>query len=380
MAIQEIRENDLIKDSREVINDNFTELDEGKLSLSGGTLTGNVYTTPYYDSTIVDPEGGQTLVVCKGKVAKGTAPSRNEWHTMAMAVDNSGSTNNANKYGQIETGVKTDGSVETTVQAFKNEANSTTSAKISVGYDANGNAFTSAPTPTAGDNSTKIATTAFVNTAMANGYLPLSGGTMTGNIFFNEAEGRVAMSASQNEESRLRILGGSGITNGAQLLLSGKSHSSTAGQFQLSANDATNSASLFGYPNGTLTWGGLDITPQKLSYSNYTDKSATSGTRTNVGSYTITKGTWLVCIAVNFPSNTNGYRDVCISKTSGGSQIDRFTYFRCSPANGSDTHIIWTTIDHATTTTTRYVNVLQNSGSSLTVGGGHIIFRLSNDA
>jgi hypothetical protein len=45
------------------------------LPLNGGTLTGNVYTTPYYDSTIVDPEGGQTLIVSKGKVAKGTAPS-----------------------------------------------------------------------------------------------------------------------------------------------------------------------------------------------------------------------------------------------------------------------------------------------------------------
>lgn len=161
------------------------------LPLNGGTLTGNVYTTPYYDSTIVDPEGGQTLIVSKGKVAKGTAPSNNEWHTMVMAVDNSGSTNNANKYGQIETGVKTDGSVETVLQTYKNEANSTTSAKISVGYDANGNVFTSAPTPTAGDNSTKIATTAFVNN-----YLPLSGGTMTGelnaprlNIPFNFSKG-----------------------------------------------------------------------------------------------------------------------------------------------------------------------------------------------
>ena len=36
-------------------------------------------------------------------------------------------------------------------------------------------------TPTAGDNSTKIATTAFVN-AKAGNYLPLSGGTATGNI------------------------------------------------------------------------------------------------------------------------------------------------------------------------------------------------------
>ena len=42
MSIQEIQENDYIKDSRDVINNNFAELDEGKLSLSGGTMTGDI--------------------------------------------------------------------------------------------------------------------------------------------------------------------------------------------------------------------------------------------------------------------------------------------------------------------------------------------------
>ena len=90
-------------------------------------------------------------------------------------------------------------------------------------------------------------------------FLPLSGGTMTGNISFDETEGRVGMSVSQNEAGRLRLLGGSGITNGAQLLLSGKSNTSTAGQFQLGANDGTDSASLLGKPDGTLTWGGKSV-------------------------------------------------------------------------------------------------------------------------
>lgn len=94
---------------------------------------------------------------------------------------------------------------------------------------------------------------------IVNNFLPLSGGTMTGNIFFNETEGRVSISASQNEEGRLRLIGGSGITNGAQLLLNGKSNSSNAGQFQLGANDGTNNSSLLGKPDGTLTWNGTSI-------------------------------------------------------------------------------------------------------------------------
>ena len=55
-----------------------------------------------------------------------------------------------------------------------------------------------APTPTAGDDSTKIATTAFVNTKAGN-YLPLAGGTMTGNIVFSSSEGRISNNDSNNE-------------------------------------------------------------------------------------------------------------------------------------------------------------------------------------
>lgn len=65
-----------------------------------------------------------------------------------------------------------------------NDAN-TDFAAINVGFDSNGNKFTYAPTPPASDNSTQIATTAFVNNAGAvvkskslanNGYVKFSSG------------------------------------------------------------------------------------------------------------------------------------------------------------------------------------------------------------
>ena len=172
-----------VNDTWEKLGEQTTDIDlSDYMPLSGGTLTGNIYTTPYYDATIESPEGGQTLIVSKGHSTKGTPPSEDEWHTLAMAVDSTGSTNNLHKYGQMETAVYANGKTESYLGVYKNEANSTTGAKIVIGYDANGNVYTAAPTPAAADNSTKIATTAYVNTKLSgysatshnhNGHYPI---------------------------------------------------------------------------------------------------------------------------------------------------------------------------------------------------------------
>lgn len=156
-----------VNDTWEKLGEQTTEVDlSDYMPLSGGTLTGNIYTTPYYDATIESPEGGQTLIVSKGVSTKGTPPAEDEWHTLAMAVDSTGSTNNLHKYGQMETAVYANGKTESYLQVYKNEADSTTGAKIAIGYDANGNVYTAVPTPVAANNSTQIATTAWVNTAL----------------------------------------------------------------------------------------------------------------------------------------------------------------------------------------------------------------------
>ena len=183
-----------VNDTWEKLGEQTTEVDlSGYMPLSGGTLTGNIYTTPYFDATIENPEGGQTLIVSKGASTKGTLPAEDEWHTLVMAVDNTGSTNNAHKYGQIETAVRANGKIYTYLQAFKNEADSTTAASIEVGYDANGNVYTKAPTPDAEDNSTKIATTAYVNTKLS-GYSTTS---HTHNYAGSASAGGAATSANE---------------------------------------------------------------------------------------------------------------------------------------------------------------------------------------
>ena len=134
------------------------------LPYSGGELTGNIYTTPYYDSSIQNPEGGQTLIVSKGKVAKGTNPPQTEWHTMVMAVDNTGSTNNSHKYGQIETYVSTSGTVTTNMTTYRDTAGSAASATIGISITSAGAVSATAPTPAVTARGTNIATAGFVDT------------------------------------------------------------------------------------------------------------------------------------------------------------------------------------------------------------------------
>lgn len=138
---------------------------DSKLPIAGGTLKGDVYTSPYYDSTITSPEGGQVLIVCKGQNAKGTPPETEaEYHTLAMAVDNTGSTNNLHKYGQIETAITTTGVVHTEIKAYKDVADSASAASLAVYITPDGTSYAVAPTPASlTDNSTKIVTTAFLN-------------------------------------------------------------------------------------------------------------------------------------------------------------------------------------------------------------------------
>ena len=82
-----------------------------------------------------------------------------------------------------------------------------------------------------------------------DGVLTLSGGTMTGTI---KADVTSIISRSVNN-SFLQINGGTAQANGSWLRLNGAENASVG--FALHAVDANNDVSLFGKPNGILTWG-----------------------------------------------------------------------------------------------------------------------------
>lgn len=147
------------------------------LPLSGGTLTGNVYTSPAYNNSS-DPDWNaddhKFMCICKDPILmKGDIVTDSRWFTIGMATDADDDISNAHKFGQIEVAVSNTGTVTTTMSAYKNEANSEVNASIQVGYDANGVAYSTAVTPANKyDSSTQIATTAFCNSQYNSTYVP----------------------------------------------------------------------------------------------------------------------------------------------------------------------------------------------------------------
>jgi hypothetical protein len=84
------------------------------------------------------------------------------------------------------------------------------------------------------------------------GYLPLSGGTMTGNYI-----GR------SDRSQRIGLLAGTDLTNGGYLVINGDQCSGDTGAFFIKAQNNLVSpqqkAELEGYPNGTLKWNGANV-------------------------------------------------------------------------------------------------------------------------
>lgn len=90
---------------------------------------------------------------------------------------------------------------------------------------------------------------------LANNYLPLSGGTMSGQITFGYAGYYLARSVNNGSIS---MFGGTSATGGASVYLFGKDES-RAGQFWLTAWNGTTQGKLVGEADGTLVWNGQPI-------------------------------------------------------------------------------------------------------------------------
>lgn len=118
----------------------------GNLPLSGGTLTGELYSKRINN---------------RFDFAKGTVPSTTQYAAIYFS-DNAGNDYSADCIGLVESSVNASNLSRTYIRALKNEANSTVNCEISCNVDANGTIYTSAPTPAQTDDSTKIATTAYV--------------------------------------------------------------------------------------------------------------------------------------------------------------------------------------------------------------------------
>ena len=130
------------------------------LALAGGSLSGTL-------SVVTDAAGNSALIVANPTATKGTAPAGTKYVSLGFYGDVYDVY--TKRLGVVETLYKTDKSVSVTLGAYVADTpTSASTCAISVNTAADGTVWTAAPTPATNDNSTKIATTAFVQSNIAD--------------------------------------------------------------------------------------------------------------------------------------------------------------------------------------------------------------------
>lgn len=145
--------------------------------IGNADITGDVVTTANLVRKFEASNGG--VVLQKANITKGELPSVAAfWDWASVAGD---SWNASARVGAVSTSLGTNGDVKTRLAAYEWKAGSTAYASIDVGYSASGKAWTSAPHPVAQSSDNSIATTGWSRDT----FLPLAGGTVTGQIQTN---------------------------------------------------------------------------------------------------------------------------------------------------------------------------------------------------
>ena len=127
-----------------------------------------------------------------------------------------------------------------------------------------------------------------------------------------------------------------------------------------------------------LTVGSLKISDHTtaigstLTARNTSTVTVNTGTATNICSLSIPKGTWVVCCGLRWPANTTGYRCGKLHTTSASiTTTNADVIFYAQNMSSTVYQQEWTKIITVTaTSTTWYLNALQNSGSNLTMPTG----------
>ena len=105
-------------------------------------------------------------------------------------------------------------------------------------------------------------------------------------------------------------------------------------------------------------------------YTNGNAVNVANNTTTNVASITLPAGIWIVQFMAIFASNSTGYRQIGLGTNSAETHMNRYCKSVVQAASGTDTQISITTVVTPSTQSTYYLNVVQTSGSTLSVTGG----------
>lgn len=131
-------------------------MDDKFLPLSGGTVEGDIVNV------------SSVFRMNSDNLTKGEIPTSDKYMQLRFQdAKNTGA--NKDCLARLVYAVTSSGSTNLDLIACKNEADSLSIAKLSVGFDSNGNEFAQAPSPkSANDNSKSIATTEWINNRYGN--------------------------------------------------------------------------------------------------------------------------------------------------------------------------------------------------------------------
>ena len=157
-----------------------------KLKLSqvrSGSFKGNVYSNSIVGNVASAIENNtlSTFTIKDASLQKGDTPDITRYFLLGAAIDSTGLVSTDHRFGHIQTSINTQGTITTEIAVFKNIAGNGEYTAFGIKRTAENVISTFAPTPNTSDNSTQIATTAYVKSNLDN-YLPLTGGTISGTL------------------------------------------------------------------------------------------------------------------------------------------------------------------------------------------------------
>ena len=191
---------------------------------NNSNLTGGVV----IDTTNNELISNNFILIKNDNITKGESPSETIYN--GIEVYGSSINNYTDRIGRFGLDYYSDQKIEACMSVV-DQAGNDNIKKIAIGFDSTGTLYTSAPTPATTDNSTQIATTAYVKSNL-NNYLPLSGGTITGTIeSTNPWFGKMS-----TDTSELVLFGGNAVdTSNPVISLRGKSKSKEPGTVSIRA-------------------------------------------------------------------------------------------------------------------------------------------------
>ena len=213
-----------------------------------------------------------------------------------------------------------------------------------------------------------------------SGYLPVTGGTMTGNIFTNSADFRLVNNHTNNS-GRLFFMGGNGSSAGASAALFGSGYATANGYFTITASDGTDSKPLVGRPNGSLTWDNKEVLPQKLYQVSVSNTNVANNTDVALGTQvTIPNGTYVVWAygMFNTGTTTTGIRDVGWADVTSSSGTAYNVLGQNAGYSSNELVTGFGIVGVSANTKVRFF-AKQTSGATKQVSGGVVFLRLSSD-